>query len=99
MSSSKLYFQNKLDVSLHILLWPNKGCLEIHIFDQPFVGATEAPAGKLLSFDVNDEIRACVRGRSLAFEFIGHNPRVHFALVAGRSDQLPDGPIFQLNPV
>ncbi len=98
MASTKIFFENLVGESLYILLMAKKGNLEIHVFDEPFSVATEAPAGKMLGFEVNAEIRSCIHGGQLAFEVCGHNARVRFAVTPGR-ERLAEGPIFTLSPV
>ena len=99
MADARLYFENQLPAPIYVFLQVDANKLMIRVSKEPWRDAARIEPGQRISFLVNDAVRGCIRNRSLAFEGEYHfggarSPK----LVCGRSDECPDGPLFQFWP-
>lgn len=91
MRGTKLFLENRLAVTLYAVLRAEHGRLIITVFSARTPGADEIPPGKAAGYAMNDELRRCMAGTKLNFEFRNRS-NMAILLSAGR-ERMKDGPI------
>lgn len=96
MRASKLFLENRLAIPLYAVLRAEAGRLIITVFSVRTPGADEIPPGKAAGYAMNDDLRRCMNGAKLNFEFRNRSTMA-ILLSAGR-ERVKEGPILAIEP-